>query len=45
MNVDDVFTDVFLDLRCVSAGDAALEQLREEKEFAEGQVKLPGRFP
>lgn len=27
-------------LCCASAGDAALDQLREEKEFAEGQVGL-----
>lgn len=41
----NVFAEMFLDLWCVSAGDAALEQLKEEKEFAEGQVKLSGRFP
>ncbi len=29
---------------CSPAGDAALEQLREEKEFAEGQVRPSGRF-
>jgi len=35
-----VFVNLFSD---APAGVAALEQLREEKEFAEGQVRLSGR--
>lgn len=36
------FSCLFFYLCCGYAGDAALEQLREEKDFAEGQVRLAG---
>lgn len=35
-----LLVDLFPCWRCAGAGDAVLEQLREEKEFAEGQVRL-----